>query len=155
MQTMHGVLPHIMVIGMPQAIMRFIISQHILSISMLIMPVGIIMQVMPVAVISHIILGIIAMPQQLIIVWPAHIIPHGVPQAIMSLSIVHMLFIISMLMPSAGIIVHFMPLSVIEQVMWHIIGIIEAMGIELIMAPGMFMDGMDMGIWAVFMSGTW
>ncbi len=67
MPTMHGVSPHIMVIGMPQAIMRFIISQHILSISMLIMPVGIIMQVMPVAVISHIILGIIAMPQQLII----------------------------------------------------------------------------------------
>ena len=67
MQTMHGVVPHIMVIGMPQAIMRFIVSQHILSISMPIMPVGIIVQVMPVPVISHIIFGIIAMPQQLII----------------------------------------------------------------------------------------
>ncbi len=67
MQTMHGVAPHIMVIGMPQAIIRFIVSQHILSISMLIMPVGIIMQVMPVAVISHVIFGIMAMPQQLII----------------------------------------------------------------------------------------
>ncbi len=67
MQTMHGVLPHIMVIGMPQAIMLFIVSQHILSISMLIMPVGIIMQVMPDAVISQVIVGIIAMPQQLII----------------------------------------------------------------------------------------
>jgi len=67
MHTMHGVLPHIMVIGMPQAIMRFIVSQHIFSISMLIMPVGIIVQVMPVPVISHIIFGIIAMPQQLII----------------------------------------------------------------------------------------
>jgi hypothetical protein len=67
MQTMHGVAPHIMVIGTPQAIMRLIVSQHILSISMLIMPVGIIVQLMPVAVISHIIFGIIAMPQQLII----------------------------------------------------------------------------------------
>ncbi|MEJ0084546.1 MAG: hypothetical protein WDO72_02585 [Pseudomonadota bacterium] len=67
MQTMHGVLPHIMVIGMPQSIMRFMVLQHILSISMVIMPVGIIMQVMPVAVISQVIFGIIAMPQQLII----------------------------------------------------------------------------------------
>ena len=67
MQTMHGVLPHIMVIGIPQAIIRFIVSQHIFSISMLIMPVGIIVQVMPVAVISQTIVGIIAMPQQLII----------------------------------------------------------------------------------------
>jgi len=67
MQTMHGVLPHITVIGMPQAIMRFIVSQHILSMSMLIMPIGIIMQTMPVAVISQVIFGIIAMPQQLII----------------------------------------------------------------------------------------
>ena len=53
-----------MVIGIPQAIIRFIESQHILSISMLIMPVGIIVQIMPVAVISQIIFGIIAMPQQ-------------------------------------------------------------------------------------------
>ena len=41
----------------------------------------------------------------------------GVPEAIISLSIVHMLFIMSIVVPSAGIIVHFMPLSVIEQVM--------------------------------------
>jgi hypothetical protein len=67
MQTMHGVLPHIMVIGMPQDIIRFIVSQHILSMSMLIIPVGIIMQVMPVAVISQVIFGIIAIPQQPII----------------------------------------------------------------------------------------
>lgn len=117
MQTMHGVLPHIMVIGIPQAIIRFMVSQHILSISMLIMPVGIIMQLMPEPVISQVIFGIIAMPQQLIIGMPAHIIPTGVPQAIISPSIVHMLFIMSMVMPSAGIMVHFMPLSVIEQVM--------------------------------------
>ncbi|MEJ1964127.1 MAG: hypothetical protein WDO56_22325 [Gammaproteobacteria bacterium] len=117
MQTMHGVVPHIMVIGIPQAIMRFIVSQHILSISMLIMPVGIIMQVMPFAVISQVIFGIMAMPQQLIIGMPAHIMPTGVPQLIISVSIEHMDFIMSMLMPSAGIIMHFMPWSVIEQVM--------------------------------------
>jgi len=70
MHTMQGVLPHIIVIGMPQAIMRFMVSQHILSMSMLIMPIGIIMQLMPVAVISQVIFGIIAMPQQLIIGMP-------------------------------------------------------------------------------------
>ncbi len=109
MQTMHGVLPHIMVMGMPQAIIRFIVSQHVLSISMLIMPVGIIMQSMPFAVMVHVIFGIMAMPQQLIMGMPEHIIPTGVPQAIMSVSMAHMLFIMSMLMPSAGIIEHFMP----------------------------------------------
>jgi hypothetical protein len=116
MHTMQGVLPHIMVIGMPQAIMRFIVSQHIFSMSMLIMPVGIIMQLMPVALISQVILGIIGMPQQLIIGIPAHIMPTGQPQAIISVSIAHMLFIMSMLVPSAGIIMHFMPLSVMVQV---------------------------------------
>ncbi len=116
MQTMQGVFPHIIVIGIPHAIMRFIVSQHILSISMLIMPVGIIMQSMPFAVIVQVIFGIMAMPQQLIIGMPAHIIPTGVPDAIMSVSIVHMLFIMSMLMPSVGSIEHFMPWSVIAQV---------------------------------------
>jgi hypothetical protein len=38
-----------------------------------------------------------------------------VPQLIISVSMVHMLFIISMLVPSAGIMVHFIPLSVMEQ----------------------------------------
>ena len=109
MHTMQGVLPHVRVIGIPQAIMRFIVSQHIFSISMLIMPVGIIMQSMPFAVMVQVIFGIMAMPQQLIIGMPAHIIPVGVPHAIMSVSIEHMLFIMSMLMPSAGIIAHFMP----------------------------------------------
>jgi hypothetical protein len=109
MHTMQGVLPHIMVMGIPQAIMRFIVSQHIFSISMLIMPVGIIMQSMPFAVMVQVIFGIMAMPQQLIIGMPEHIIPTGVPLAIMSVSIEHMLFIMSMLMPSAGIIEHFIP----------------------------------------------
>ena len=54
---------------------------------------------------------------------------------------VHMLFIISMLVPSAGIIVHFMPLSVMAQVISHIMGIMVAMGAPPIMDidMGMFM----------------
>jgi len=116
MQTMQGVLPHIIVIGIPHAIIRFIVSQHIFSISMLIMPVGIIMQSMPLALMAQVIFGIIGMPQQLIIGMPEHIMPTGVPHAIMSIIIVQRLFIISMLVPSAGIIEHFMPWSVIEQV---------------------------------------
>ena len=47
MQTIIGMLPHIMVIGMPQLIICVIMSQHILSMSMLIDPIGIIMQLMP------------------------------------------------------------------------------------------------------------
>jgi hypothetical protein len=109
MQTMHGVEPHIRVIGIPHDIMRFMVSQHIFSMSMLIMPVGIIMQSMPFAVIVQVIFGIMAMPQQLIMGMPAHMMPTGVPLAIMSVSIALMLFIMSMLMPSVGSIEHFMP----------------------------------------------
>lgn len=109
MHTMHGIEPHIMVIGMPQAIMRFIMSQQVLSMSMVIMPPGIIMHIMPCAFISHFIAGIIGMPQQLIIGMPLHIIPHGVPLAIIWFIIMHMEFIISMLVPSPGIIMHSMP----------------------------------------------
>ena len=76
---------------------------------MLIMPVGIIMQSMPLAVMVQVIFGIIAIPQQLIIGMPAHIIMQGVPFFIMDIMVMHMSFIMSMLMPSAGIIVHFMP----------------------------------------------
>jgi hypothetical protein len=46
-QTIIGIEPQAIVIGMPQLIMRVIMSQHILSMSMLIMPVGIIVHVMP------------------------------------------------------------------------------------------------------------
>jgi hypothetical protein len=46
-QTITGIEPHIMVIGMPQFIICIIMSQHVLSMSMLIAPVGIIMQVIP------------------------------------------------------------------------------------------------------------
>ena len=42
-----GMEPHISVIGIPQLIMFVIMSQHILSISMLIMPVGFMVQLMP------------------------------------------------------------------------------------------------------------
>jgi hypothetical protein len=111
-----GTEPHIIVIGMPQLIIRVIMSQQILSMSMLIMPVGIIVQLMPFAVISHVIVGFMGMPQQLIIGMPEHISMHGVPFFIRSLSVVHMSFIMSMVMPAAGIIMHCMPLPVMEQV---------------------------------------
>lgn len=39
--------PHISVIGTPQLIMRVMVSQHTFSISMLIMPAGLIVHVMP------------------------------------------------------------------------------------------------------------
>lgn len=128
MQTIIGVLPHIMVIGMPQAIMRFMVSQHIFSMSMLIMPVGFIMQTMPMSSILHSIAGIIGMPQQLIIGMPAHIIVHGVPQAIIDVIISQQDFSMSMLVPSAGFIAHIMPSMVMVQSMWHIIGIMVAIG---------------------------
>jgi hypothetical protein len=108
-QTIIGILPHIMVMGMPQFIILVIMSQHILSMSMLIMPVGIMVQLMPLAVISHFIIGVMAMPQQLIIGMPAQLIMQDIPFAIMDVSIVHMSFIMSMVMPSPGIIMHTMP----------------------------------------------
>jgi pseudouridine-5'-phosphate glycosidase len=79
-----------------------------------------------------------------------------VPQFIISVSMRHMLFIISMLVPSAGIIVHFMPFSVMAQLIWHIMGIMEATGA----APGiidvMGIEDMDIGICeAVFMVTSW
>ncbi len=130
MQTIIGIVPHIRVIGMPQLIIFVIMSQHILSMSMLIMPVGIIMQDMPFGVISQVIMGLMDIPQQLIIGMPEHIIMQGVPFFIIMDRVAHMSFIMSMLMPSAGIIMHCMPLSVIVQVMRHDIGIIIATGID-------------------------
>ena len=136
MQTIIGIVPHIMVIGMPQLIIFVMVSQHILSMSMLIMPVGIIMHCMPLAVISQLIIGFMAMPQQLIIGMPAHIIMHGVPFFIIDIMVMHMSFIMSMLMPSAGIIMHCIPLSVMVHVMRHDIGIIMATGIDGAMFMG-------------------
>lgn len=128
MQTIIGMLPHIMVMGMPQPIMRFIDSQHIFSMSMLIMPVGIIMQTMPLDSIVHVILGIIGMPQQDIIGMLPHIMPHGVPLAIIDIIMSQQSLSMSMLQPSAGFITHIMPSAVMEQSMWHIIGIMVAIG---------------------------
>jgi hypothetical protein len=79
-----------------------------------------------------------------------------VPQLIISVSMVHMLFIISMLVPSAGIIVHFIPLSVMAQLIWHIIGIIDATGAPPIVIDVMGIEGMDIGICeAGFMVTSW
>jgi hypothetical protein len=108
-QTIIGMEPHIMVIGMPQFIILVIMSQHILSMSMLIMLIGIIVQLMPLAVISHFMAGIMAMPQQLIIGMPAQVMEQDMPFAIIDVSMVHMSFIMSMVVPSPGIIMHVMP----------------------------------------------
>jgi hypothetical protein len=75
--------------------------------------------------------GIIGMPQQLIMGCPAHIMVQGVPFFIIVTSMPHISFIISIVAPSPGIIMHFMPLSVMEQVMRQFIGIIIAMGIDI------------------------
>jgi len=69
-------------------------------------------------------------------------------------------FIISMLVPSAGIIVHFIPLSVMAQLIWHIIGIIVAIADAMGAVPGiidvMGIDDMDIGICeAGFMVTSW
>jgi hypothetical protein len=154
MQTIIGMLPHIMVIGMPQPIMRFMVSQHILSMSMLIMPVGIIMQTMPCDSILQVIFGIIGMPQQLIIGMLPHIIPHGVPQAIIDIIMSQQSFSISIVQPSAGFITHIMPSAVMEQSMWHIIGIMVAIGMLDMPVIGMLFIGIDIMFIAVFMAGS-
>ncbi len=151
MQTIIGMLPHIMVIGMPQLIMRFMLSQHIFSMSMFIMPVGIIMQTMPLASILQVISGIIGMPQQAIIGMPPHIMPQGVPLDIIDIIMSQQSFIISMVQPSAGFITHIMPSAVMEQSMWHIIGIMVAMGMAGMPIIGMLFMGIDVIFIAVFM----
>lgn len=138
MQTIIGMPPHVTVTGMPQLIMRFMLSQHTFSMSMFIMPIGIIMQVMPCASMLQLIFGIIGMPQQDIIGMPPHIMPQGVPLAIMAIIMSQQSFIISMVQPSAGFITHIMPSAVMAQSMWHIIGIMVAMGMA-----GMRFIGID------------
>lgn len=83
------------------------------------------------------------MPQQLIIGMPAQVIMQDMPLFIMEVSIPHMSFIMSMVMPSPGIIVHCMPLSVMVQLMRQFIGIIMAVGMAD-MFMGMAFVGMDM-----------
>ena len=93
------------------------------------------------------------MPQQLIIGIPLQVIMQGMPLAIIVVSMVHMSFIMSFVVPSPGIIMHIMPLSVMVQVMRQVIGIIVAIGIICGMAP-MVMGIELIGI-AVFMEGSW
>jgi hypothetical protein len=116
-QTITGMGPHIIVIGIPLPIIFIMVSQQVLSISMLIIPVGFIKQAMPSGVISMLISGAMGIPQQLIIGMPQHIIMQGVPLFIMLLIIAHASFIMSMLPLSSGFIMHIMPLSVMVQVM--------------------------------------
>jgi len=87
--------------------------------------------------------GIIAMPQQLIIGMPAQVIMQDMPLDIMDVSMVLMSFIMSMVVPSPGIIMHIIPSADISQVMRQLIGIIIAMGIV----------GMDIGIEPIDMEG--
>ena len=64
MQSIIGIPPHIIVIGMPQAIILFIWSQQSFIMSMVMSSIGIIVQTMPRGVISQVILhvGIRIMP---------------------------------------------------------------------------------------------
>ena len=82
MQFISIMLPQLICIDMPQSIMRFIMSQHIFSMSMLMPALGIIMQLMPLADISHFIIGIIGMPQHIIIGMPLQVMVQGMPQLI-------------------------------------------------------------------------
>jgi hypothetical protein len=97
--------------------------------------------------------GIIGIPQQLIIGWPAHIIMQGMPLFIMVPSMPHMSFIMSIVAPSPGVIVHFMPFSVMTQLIWQLIGTIIGTGMDMDMGiEGMVPIGFIMGVWAaVFM----
>lgn len=85
--------------------------------------------------------GIIGMPQQLIMGMPAQVIMQGMPVLIMLVSMVHMSFSMSFVVPSPGIIMHIMPLSVMEQVMRHVMGIMVAMGIAGMPMCGMVVIG--------------
>ncbi|MFT4246586.1 MAG: hypothetical protein QM581_00945 [Pseudomonas sp.] len=154
MQTIIGMPPHVMVIGMPQPSMRCMLSQHSLSMSMLIMPVGIIMQTMPCDSILQLICGIIGMPQQAIIGMLPHIIPHGVPQDIIDIIMSQQSLSISIVQPSAGFITHIMPSAVMAQSMWHIIGIMVAIGMADMPGIGMVFVGIDIMFIAVFMASS-
>jgi hypothetical protein len=131
MQVISVTPPHVIAIVMPQPSMRFIMSQHIAIMSMLMAPRGIIMQRMPVGVISHVMAGIIGMPQHIIIGMPLQVIMQGMPQSIIDCIMSQQSFIMSIDMPSAGIIMHSMPCAVMSQVMWHIMGDMPIIGIVI------------------------
>ena len=154
MQTIIGMPPHIMVIGMPQPIMCFMLSQHIFSMSIDIMPAGFIMQTMPILSMVQVIAGIIGMPQQVIIGMPAQVMPHGVPLDIIDVIMSQQSCIIAIVVPSAGFITHIMPSAVMEQSMWHIIGIIVAIGIDGMPIIGMLLAAIGIMFIAVFTGGS-
>lgn len=158
-QHIIGIPLQLIIIGMAQSFIIFIISRQQLFIMSMLMPgIGIILQVMPSAPIVHsmthfiigigmpigIIIGmfmedrlfIIAMPSSdmHIIDMLAHCIIIGMPQFII-IAIISALFLnIAMSMPAAGFMVHIMASSVIVQVMVAIIigmPIIGIIGIAL------------------------
>ena len=140
----------LIIIGMAQSFIIFIISMQQLFIMSMLMPgIGIIMQVMQSASILHsmthfiigigmpigmpigIIIGMFMLDMLFIIAMPssdmhiidmlAHCIIIGMPQFII-IAIISALFLnIAMSMPAAGFMVHFMPLSVISHFMVAII----------------------------------
>lgn len=146
MQVISVTLPHIIDIVIPQPIMRVIMSQHIAIMSMVMAPCGFIMQRMPLAVISQVMAGIIGMPQHVIIGMPLQVIMQGMPQAIIDCIISQQSFIMSMDMPSVGVIMHSMPSAVMVQVMWHIMGDMPI----IIGMVGIGMPAIDSGMAIVF-----
>ena len=159
MQHIIGMPLQLIIIGMAQSFIIFIISMQQLFIMSMLMPgIGIIMQVMPSASILHsmthfiigigmpigIIIGMFMLDMLFIIAMPssdmhiidmlAHCIIIGMPQFII-IAIISALFLnIAMSMPAAGFMVHFMPLSVISHCMVAIIigmPIIGIIGMEV------------------------
>ena len=157
MQHIIGMPLQLIIIGMAQSFIIFIISMQQLFIMSMLMPgIGIIMQVIPSASILHsmthfiigigigIIIGMFMLDMLFIIAMPssdmhiidmlAHCIIIGMPQFII-IAIISALFLnIAMSMPAAGFMVHFMPLSVISHFMVAIIigmPIIGIIGMEV------------------------
>ncbi|KMN03384.1 hypothetical protein [Pseudomonas helleri] len=159
MQHIIGMPLQLIIIGMAQSFIIFIINMQQLFIMSMLMPgIGIIMQVMQSASILHsmthfiigigmpigIIIGMFMLDMLFIIAMPssdmhiidmlAHCIIIGMPQFII-IAIISALFLnIAMSMPAAGFMVHFMPLSVISHFMVAIIigmPIIGIIGMEV------------------------
>jgi len=147
-QHITGMPLQLIIIGMLQSFIIFIISmQQLFIISMLMPAIGVILQVMPSAImvhsIMHFIIGIIAfigiiipiigmpmpmpmpMPMQAwdmpIIIRLPHCIIIGIPQFIIICIMSELLRNVAMSMPVAGFMVHSMPSSTMAQVMVAII----------------------------------
>ncbi|AHF67919.1 hypothetical protein PCH70_27660 [Pseudomonas cichorii JBC1] len=142
MQHIIGMPLQLIIIGMLQSFIIFIISMQQLFIMSMLMPaIGIILQVMPSAImvhsIMHFIMGMpigidipiigmfmdiaMAASDMHIIDMLAHCIMTGMPQFII-ICIISALFLnMAMSMPAAGFMVHIMPSSTILQVMVAII----------------------------------